>query len=298
MKRKSSKSPPTLRKHLSPFDPRVFINHILNKPLEEIVEFCESFSQKNFVVSYFLTIALIDLKKASLEDLQKLLDFEPSEPFEIFIKAKIYEKLSDNQKAFEYYTLSARQGNAEAQNNLGFYYQFSEENVQDFEQAIYWYKLSANQLNTSAMNNLGYCYKTGTGCERDFFKAFSYFERASDAENASAQNNLGLCFWKGEGCDVDINRALEFFQKSALHGNLDAQYNIGVIFEEEFLNFDEAYDCYQFAFINGHEGAEEKMKRLENEGLPFQFHFKKKRMYIKLTPLNLFFSDIKIFCRE
>jgi TPR repeat protein len=297
MKRKSSKSPPTLRKHLSPFDPRVFINHIHRKPLQEIVEYCESFSQKNIVVSYFQIIAQIDLKKATLEDLQKLLDFEPSEPFEIFIFAKIYEKLSDHQKAFEYYTLSARQGNAEAQNNLGYYYQFSEDS-QDFEQAIYWYKLSANQLNTSAMNNLGYCYKIGAGCEKDFSKAFSYFERASDAGNASAQNNLGLCLWKGEGCDIDISMALQYFQKSALHGNLEAQYNIGVIFEEEFLNYDEAYDCYQFAFVNGHEGAEEKMKRLENEGLPFQFYFKKNRMYIKLTPLNLFFSDIKIICRE
>jgi TPR repeat protein len=300
MKRKSnqmnSKSP-TLRKHLSPFDPRVFINYIHRKSLDEIVEFCESYSQKNIVVSYFQTIALIDLKKAPMEDLQKLLDFEPSEPFEIFIFAKIYEKLSNQQKAFEYYILSARQGNAEAQNNLGYYYQFSD-NVQDFEQAIYWYQLSANQLNTSAMNNLGYCYKIGAGCEKDFSQAFSFFERASDAGNASAQNNLGLCFWKGEGCAVYISRALQYFQKSALNGNLEAQYNIGVIFEEEFLNFDEAYDCYQFAFVNGHKGAEEKMKRLENEGLPFQFYFQKNGMYIKLTPLNLFFSDVKIIFQE
>jgi TPR repeat protein len=299
MKRKSSKSPPALRKHLSPFDTRNFINLIKNKSLEEIVEFCETFSQQNIVVSYFQTVALLDLKKASLKDLEKLLDYETSEPFEIFILAKINEKLSNHEKAFELYSLSASKGNAEAQNNLGYYFQYAEGgNIQDFDNAVYWYNLSAKQFNTSAMNNLGYCFKTGLGCEKNLQKAFSLFERASEAENASAQNNLGICYWKGEGCDVDITRALENFQKSALHGNLDAQYNIGAIFEEEFQNFDEAFDCFQFAFVNGHEGAEERMNRIESEGLTFHSHFKKNKMYIKLTHLNEFFSDISIYHSE
>jgi TPR repeat protein len=298
MKRKTYRSsPPESRKHFSPFDPRNFILHIKKKSLEDIVEFCESYSQQNIVVSYFQTIALIELKKATLDDLQNLLDSEPKDPFENFIVAKIYEKLLNYQKAFEYYTFSATKGNAEAQNNLGYYYQFSED-VQDFEKAFYWYNLSANQLNISAQNNLGYCYKIGAGCQKNIKKAISLFEKASDAGNAAAQNNLGLCYWKGEGCEVDINRALEFFQKSAILGNLDAQFNLGLVFEQEFQNFDEAYDCYQFAFVNGHTGAEEKLKRIEREGLTFQLHFKKNNMYIKLTHCNITFLDVVIFCHK
>jgi TPR repeat protein len=302
MKRKSNRScstsPPDHKKHFSPFDPRKFILLVQNKSLEDIVKFCEDYSQKHMVVSYFKTIALIELKRATLEDLQDILEFETQDSFEIFISAKIYEKLSNYQKAYEYYTISATKGNPEAQNSLGYYYQFSEDNVKDLEKAFHWYTLAANQMNRSAQNNLGYCYKIGAGCQKNIKKAFSLFERASDAGNAAAQNNLGLLYWKGEGCDVDISRALEYFQKSALQGNTEAQLNIGVIFEEEFQNFDEAYDCYQFALVNGNEQAEERMKRIENEGLTFQFHFKKNKMYIKLTHCNVNFLDVDIYFVE
>ena len=61
----------------------------------------------------------------------------------------------DDKEAVKWYRLSAEQGYAEAQFNLGFMYDNGEGVPQDYKEAVKWYRLSAEQGNALGQYNLG-----------------------------------------------------------------------------------------------------------------------------------------------
>jgi len=73
------------------------------------------------------------------------------------------------------YRLSAEQGNAHAQDNLGFAYLDGVEAQQDFAEAAKWYSKAADQGNIDAQFNLGEMYEQGTGVPQDYVLAYMWF---------------------------------------------------------------------------------------------------------------------------
>lgn len=112
----------------------------------------------------------------------------------------------------------AEQGNAEAQNMLGFMYRYGQGVPQDFEQARVWYRRAADQGNATAQNNLGALYRQGLGVPQDYEEAFRWFLRAAEQGNGGAQNHLGLMYFKGEGVDKDLIQAYKWAYLSAQQG--------------------------------------------------------------------------------
>ena len=112
----------------------------------------------------------------------------------------------------------AEEGNAEAQNMLGYMYRFGEGVEPDYELARKWYRRSADQGNATAQNNLGVMYRLGLGGDRDFKEAFYWFRRAADQGNGGAQNHLGLMYYKGEGVEPDKVQAYKWAYLSAQQG--------------------------------------------------------------------------------
>jgi len=100
--------------------------------------------------------------------------------------------LLNHSKAFFWHKMAAEKGDAESQVTLGELYYYNEGVAQDYHQAAYWYKKSAEKGNSTALFNLGGCYHSGKGVERNNAKALYYFKKAAylgdkDAENAFAQ---------------------------------------------------------------------------------------------------------------
>ena len=54
----------------------------------------------------------------------------------------------------------AEEGNADAQANLGFMYQYGQGVLQDFKQAIAWYRKAADEGNDYGQTNLGFMYES------------------------------------------------------------------------------------------------------------------------------------------
>ena len=54
-----------------------------------------------------------------------------------------------------WYRRAAEQGNARAQRNLGWMFQYGRGVTKDDSQAVLWYRKSAEQGNASAQRNLG-----------------------------------------------------------------------------------------------------------------------------------------------
>ena len=85
-----------------------------------------------------------------------------------------YER-QDYKTAYKLWLPLAKQGNAEAQLNLGVMYYKGRGVPQDYQEAVKWYRLSAEQGNAEAQLNLGLMYDFGQGVPQDYVSAHMWF---------------------------------------------------------------------------------------------------------------------------
>jgi hypothetical protein len=71
--------------------------------------------------------------------------------------------------------------------------------AQDYAEAVRWYLMAADQGDAPAQNNLGFMYANGQGVLQDFAEAVRWYRLAADQGNSPAQNNLGAMYTNGEG---------------------------------------------------------------------------------------------------
>ena len=99
-------------------------------------------------------------------------------------------------KALRLWRPLADEGDAKAQNSLGFMYYNSEGVRQDYAEAVRWYRMSAAQGFAEAQAFLGSMYAHGRGVPQDFILAYvwlnlaatSGYERAREFRYAVAKN--------------------------------------------------------------------------------------------------------------
>lgn len=89
-----------------------------------------------------------------------------------------------------YFDRAARDGDAEAQYELGYCYYAGEGVQRDYETAAYWYAKSAEQGNRHGLLNLGYCYEKGFGVPQNYETARELYIRAQQAGNSNAAKRL------------------------------------------------------------------------------------------------------------
>jgi TPR repeat protein len=81
----------------------------------------------------------------------------------------------------------AKEGNSEAQINLGAYYVNT---AKDYEKGLYWTQKSIEQGNPKGEIMLGIMYENGYGVEKDISQAMYWYEKAAAKGNADAKKNL------------------------------------------------------------------------------------------------------------
>lgn len=124
-------------------------------------------------------------------------------------------KHGDFETAARLFRMLAEQGNAQAQNNLGYLYARGAGVPQDYAEAVKWYRKAAEQGLARAQHNLGYMYARGAGVAQDFAEAAKWYRKAADQGLARAQNNLGYLYAKGEGVARDDVLAHMWFDLAA-----------------------------------------------------------------------------------
>lgn len=129
----------------------------------------------------------------------------------------------DDTQAVNWYRRSADQGDASGQNNLGFMYEGGRGVSQDYTQAAIWYRRAADQGNTAAQSNLGWMYRNGKGVQQDDIQAVNWYRKAADQGNPIAQNNLGWMYHNGKGIPQDDEQAKYWLGKAADQGHADAK---------------------------------------------------------------------------
>ena len=98
----------------------------------------------------------------------------------------------DYAQALELYRPLAAQGNANAQNSLGWMYHKGQGVTQNNQEAVKWIKLSAVQGLAYAQSNLGYMYLNGYGVTQDHQEALKLFRLAAAQGEPNAIENLKL----------------------------------------------------------------------------------------------------------
>lgn len=106
--------------------------------------------------------------------------------------AKLAGALGDARQEAGWYRRGVKQGDAQAQNNLGFMHERGEGVPQDYEEAVEWYRKAADQGYAPAQYNLGVMYRKGTGVSQDDEKAKAWYQKAAAQGHAKAQRNLGF----------------------------------------------------------------------------------------------------------
>lgn len=136
--------------------------------------------------------------------------------------------VDDLDSAMAWYTKAAENGNAAAQNTLGWLYlwHFKEKTT-----AFEWLTRAAAQEHREAMYELGVMYYYGNGTKKDYDKAFELFSKLVEYDydrawyiRDNAKFMLGKCYFNGYGVEKDRYKADKCFF-DAVHRNRDYMSN-------------------------------------------------------------------------
>jgi TPR repeat protein len=155
----------------------------------------------------------------------------------------------DKTKAVEWFTLSANQGDARAQCNLGLCYYNGTGIAQDKTKAVEWFTLSAKQGDAQAQCCLGLCYSNGIGISQDKAKAVEWYTVAANQGDARAQCNLGVCYYNGTGIAQDKAKAVEWYTVAAQQGDAQAQCCLGMLSDRQGWEKNENMILYYFLYF-------------------------------------------------
>jgi TPR repeat protein len=95
-------------------------------------------------------------------------------------------------KAYAEWLPLARQGNADAQHNLGLMYRNGHGVPQNYAEAVRWYRLAADQGNAIAQSNLGRMYYNGRGVPQDYIQAHMWSNLAASRLTEPARRDIAI----------------------------------------------------------------------------------------------------------
>ncbi len=155
------------------------------------------------------------------------------------------------EKALNYFTKAAAQGNGYALYRLGLHEMHEEDPIK----ALEFYKRAFAAGEPNAALALGWHYQWGIGVSKDPNKAFEHYLMASKkpVTNIPALFCLGICYETALGTEKDIKTALLHFDISAKAGYAPALFHLGCLYAEgiydPYIKKDEkrAVELYQLA---------------------------------------------------
>jgi TPR repeat protein len=175
----------------------------------------------------------------------------------------------DDAQVAAWFRKAAEQGDADAQNNLGWMYEQGRGVAPDDAQAAAWYRKVAEQGHADAQFNLGLMHWQGKGVVRDEAQAAAWYRKAAEQGDADAQCNLGLMYEQGKGLARDDAQAAAWFGKAAEQGDADAQIALGRTYEQgRGVARDEAQAAawYRKAAEQGHAAAQTALGWMYEQG--------------------------------
>lgn len=128
---------------------------------------------------------------------------------------------ADAKRATQLCKRAANAGFAPASATLGALFAHAKKH----DRAIQWWTLAAEQGDLEALFNLGQAHRLGLGVAKDEAKAFEFMLKAAQGGVAAGQSRVGLAYATGEGAALDPIEACKWFELAALRGDKAAAAN-------------------------------------------------------------------------
>ncbi|HID81457.1 MAG TPA: sel1 repeat family protein [Chromatiales bacterium] len=141
--------------------------------------------------------------------------------------AAVLYRDGDYAEAAKWYEKAAKQGDSNAQYNLGVMYGNGEGVMQNSKSAAKWFEQAAKQGHSGAQILLGKQYYRGEGVPQDYKAAFRWYEKAATQGEEYAQFFIGTMYFEGNGVTQDYKLAAKWFEKAANEGIDIAQNRLG-----------------------------------------------------------------------
>jgi hypothetical protein len=103
--------------------------------------------------------------------------------------------------------------------------------AQEIEAAL----LLAEQGDAAAQNYLGFLYATGKGVKKDDQAAFNWFRKAADQNHPEALGNLAVMHEKGLGIEKNLSAALSLHRQAAMAGYPLSMKRLATLYETGVL---------------------------------------------------------------
>jgi TPR repeat protein len=136
-------------------------------------------------------------------------------------------RIKDYKQAFPTLLRVAQDGDAFAQNLVGYCFYSGFSVRRNRPTANYWFRLAAKGGSVEAMGNLALSCENGIGLPRDTQRAFTLYKRGAALGDAWCQCNLG-CFYAD--MKRDLTRALHWWRQAAKQEDSKAQFNLGMAY--------------------------------------------------------------------
>jgi TPR repeat protein len=125
---------------------------------------------------------------------------------------------NDYDSALKIWRDLAAQGDAEAEDKVGWMYESGYGVKQDYSEAMKWYRIAAKQGNSEADVNISELYRDGKGVAQDAAEAAKWVRKAADQGDPAAELALGEMYEHGEGVTRDYAEALFWISVTAKSG--------------------------------------------------------------------------------
>jgi hypothetical protein len=122
-------------------------------------------------------------------------------------------------------------------------------------------KESAKQGNVQAQYNLGMMYKgdinhSSYDSPKNYKEAIKWLTKVAEQGNVNGQVNLASMYEDGQGTPQNYEEAIKWYTQAATQGDADAQYALGLVYRRALKNDKEAFEWYTKAAEKGHEDAQ------------------------------------------
>lgn len=147
---------------------------------------------------------------------------------EVFEVSEVEGSPPDASEEFLRVLAAAKNGDAEAQYDLAWFYRKGDEGAPlDAKISFYWFLKSAEQGKPQSMNCVADMYQDGEGVEESMAEAFSWRQKSAELGDALGQWNLGWHYNHAHGCDEDPDLTAYWYRKAADQGTPGAQADLG-----------------------------------------------------------------------
>ncbi len=145
------------------------------------------------------------------------------------------------QNKFRLYQNQAKQGNIEAQMQLGRFYYHGYGVKQNFSKAMNWFFRAASQDHADAQFQLGWMRLYGYGTESNSLGAVRWFYQAATQGHTSAQHQLISLYWRQPKLQSNAGDIWKWLRAAAKAGHFKAKQRLQRV---DATNFPEVFSMF------------------------------------------------------